>query len=64
MTIVKAKYAYITWDLFCQKVVHSPVLIPFPGDTSMEITWTIGPTRKAGTHPTPPNEFLDTWLNS
>jgi len=51
-------------SFFVQKVVRSPVLIPFPGDTSMEITWTIGPTRKAGTHPTPPNEFLDTWLNS
>jgi len=51
-------------SFFVQKVVRSPVLIPFPGDMSMEITWTIGPTRKAGTHPTPPNEFLDTWLNS
>ncbi|KAG0532154.1 hypothetical protein BDA96_04G084400 [Sorghum bicolor] len=27
-------------------------------------TRTIASTRKAVTHPTPPNEFLDTWLNS
>jgi len=47
-----------TMDFF-KKAARSPILIPFAGDMSMEITW----TNQEHIQP-PPNEFLDTWLNS